>query len=150
MTNQFHQTNTGQATGNQGVNITSTVYHGTGGTQPGAAVFAPMAEALQGAPWPPDTDLATVEAYPGGPADMLGQAAAEADSYTGDPQADPLTLPDQAGGTWYNRFLAVGPMLLDGGLVVAGAVVETYIKRSPIVAGLQAALRFIQTQRVLK
>jgi hypothetical protein len=48
--------------------------------------------------------------------------------------------------TWFQRAKRIAPILAKGGLAVGQAVVTTFVSKSPVVAGLLAAIEFAQQQ----
>lgn len=81
----------------------------------------------------------------GSPASMVGSMYESAAD-----EIENETLPagefDAQKKTWFERAKTVAPALVKGGLIVGEAVVSTYVSKSPVVAGLLAAIEFAKQQ----
>lgn len=82
------------------------------------------------------------------PAEFFKQAHAEAESDLAETHVNYESNAFlNAEATWAQRFKAVVPDLIKGGLVVTGAIAESYVKRSPVIAGLTAAANYAKSVR---
>lgn len=98
------------------------------------------------APDVPDDDLVEMYQTYGNPTGMVSamQTAAAADMQRTEPI--PTAQFESEKETWFQRAKRIAPILAKGGLAVGQAVVTTFVSKSPVVAGLLAAIEFAQQQ----
>jgi hypothetical protein len=73
----------------------------------------------------------------------MGATQAEEDILGINPDFEPEEF-DEEQCTWFNRFKAMSPKILQGSLTVGEAVISTYVNQSPVVAGALAAIKFVK------
>lgn len=142
----FNQTGGGSNNQFQQGHGNSQVQNNSGNETPDWKVpLLDLQEQVKDSPWPDETELYIKEEYET-PQVMLGAAMAEAEDqivnapemYEGEDFTEQETL-------WSGRFKALLPLGVKITASVGKAVVDSYVSKSPVVAGLQALFSEIQS-----
>lgn len=110
--------------------------------------FLAVQEQVAEQQWPETTVPEIVEQYET-PTVMLSAAMEQVTTDLAAENIEEVYTPEQFEAekkSWWQRFMALGPLGLKVGASVGVAVVDTYITKSPAIAGLQAFFTEIKSE----
>lgn len=139
------QTNESGATGIQGKVDKIEINHNNASPPTIKEVFETLQAEVEGKPWSQDTPESIVDEFES-PTEMLSVAYSTAEEeITSDVETKTTDQIAEESATWTDRFKAIVPLGIKLGTSVGKAVLNSYVQKSPVVAGLQALLTTLES-----